>query len=72
MFEAYDSKKRRFMAFATFAGFSITDAAWISIGTMAVDVLLRWEEEKQKPFPVLKTIDMLNYDSEQCLLYRRE
>ena len=61
MFEAYDSKKRRFMAFATFAGFSITDAAWISIGTMAVDVILRWEEEKQKRFLMLGTTDMLKY-----------
>ena len=50
------------MAFATFVGVSITDAAWISIGTMAVDVISRWEEEKQKRFPVLKTIGMLNYD----------
>ena len=49
------------MAFATFAGFSITDAAWISIGTMAVDVILRWEEEKQKRFLMLGTTDMLKY-----------
>ena len=48
-------------AFATFAGFSITDAAWISIGTMAVDVILRWEEEKQKRFLMLGTTDMLKY-----------
>ena len=33
----------------------------LAIGTMAVDVILRWEEEKQKRFLMLGTTDMLKY-----------
>ena len=57
LFDAYGSNKRKLLALSTFAG-----AAWISIGTTTMDARLRREKEKQKRFPVLKTIGMLNYD----------
>ena len=69
LFEVYDSKKSKLMALATFVGFDITDAAWISVDEMTMDARVWWEQEKRKRFPMLVMNDMLKYVDGRCLLW---